>query len=342
MTINSQLLLMLSALGALNGFLISAYFFFTKPVNLANRFLALMLLMFSVRILKSVLFYFNPEIDKVILQVGLTACFFIGPFLFLYCASKMQQLAKQPLPWQLHIALLASTSLLIGFIYPYQDNEALWGVFYRFINYIWLLYILLSARLLMPFFKGLTAKKARNKQDIWLLSVFIGNIIIWLAYFTASYTSYIVGALSFSFILYLTGLLTFTIKSKAVEQQTKKYANKEISANEAEQKLQQLDAMMQEQQLFKNANLTLPMLAKRLGVSVPYLSQLLNDNVKSSFADYINSFRIEEAKNLLISEHRLTMELIAERCGFNSQSTFYSTFKKFTEKTPAKYRKENQ
>ena len=342
MTINSQLLLMLSAFGALNGFVISAYFFFIKPRSLANRFLALMLLMFSVRIMKSVLFYFNPEIDKVILQIGLTACFFIGPFLFLYCASKMEQLDKQIVPWQLHLSLLVSISLLVGLLYPYPSHDELWGIFYRTINYVWLCYILLSAWVLTPFFKGLTDKKSLNKQDVWLLSVFIGNTIIWLAYFTASYTSYIVGALSFSFILYLTVLLTFTIKGKATEQQTKKYVNKEISANEAQQKLQQLDALMQEQQLFKNANLTLPMLAKRLGVSVPYLSQLLNDNVKSSFADYVNSLRIEEAKNLLISEQRLTMELIAERCGFNSQSTFYSTFKKFTEKTPAKYRKENQ
>ena len=36
------------------------------------------------------------------------------------------------------------------------------------------------------------------------------------------------------------------------------------------------------------------------------------------------------------------MELIAERCGFNSQSTFYSTFKKIVTATPAVFRKEHK
>ncbi len=54
MSIDTQLLLLLSAFGALNGIFISIYFFILKPTNLANRFLAGMLLMISIRILKSV------------------------------------------------------------------------------------------------------------------------------------------------------------------------------------------------------------------------------------------------------------------------------------------------
>lgn len=254
----------------------------------------------------------------------------------------MQQLDKHVLPWRLHLGMLVSVSLLVGGLYPYQSHDALWGMLYRLINYIWLFYILLSARVLIPFFKRLVAHKVKNREDIWLLSVFVGNLVIWLAYFTASYTSYIVGALSFSFILYLTLLLTFTSKNKSLDEQAKKYVNKAISADEAQQQLAQLNKLMQTQHLFKNANLTLPMLAKQLAVSVPYLSQLLNDNGNSSFADYVNGYRIEEAKKLLREDKRLTMELIAERCGFNSQSTFYSAFKKSTQLTPAKYRKENQ
>jgi hypothetical protein len=73
MDISSLILLMFSGLGALNGILLSLYFFTTKPRTLSNKFLAAMLLMVSIRILKSVLYYFNAEIAETILQIGLSA-----------------------------------------------------------------------------------------------------------------------------------------------------------------------------------------------------------------------------------------------------------------------------
>ena len=72
MAIGSLILLMFSGLGALNGILLSLYFFSAKPKSLSNKFLAAMLLMVSIRILKSVLYYFNAEIAETILQIGLS------------------------------------------------------------------------------------------------------------------------------------------------------------------------------------------------------------------------------------------------------------------------------
>ena len=54
-----------------------------------------MLLMVSIRILKSVLYYFNAEIAETILQIGLSACFLIGPLLYLYCVSKVGKIESQ-------------------------------------------------------------------------------------------------------------------------------------------------------------------------------------------------------------------------------------------------------
>lgn len=92
MAITEQLLLMFSALGGLNAWLLAGYFFFRKPAPAAEKpvadpLLALLLLMLSLRVLKSVLFYFNPAITKQILQLGLSACALIGPLLFAYCHS---------------------------------------------------------------------------------------------------------------------------------------------------------------------------------------------------------------------------------------------------------------
>ena len=83
-----ELLFFFSALGAFNGFLLSLYFAVNaKKKIFANYFLSLLLLVLSIRIIKSVFFYFNPHLSNTFIQIGLSACILIGPFLFLYLRS---------------------------------------------------------------------------------------------------------------------------------------------------------------------------------------------------------------------------------------------------------------
>jgi len=340
MTIDSQLILILSALGSINGFLVALYLWRQQPKTLANQFLAIMLVMVGIRTLKSVLFYFNPEITKTILQVGLSSCILIGPLLYFFCLSHLNQLNKLSIPWKAHLAALISTIVIVGFLYPYQQYEKMWGgIFYKVINYIWLFYIVLSAKALFPKFKSILLTKTFLREDIWLLSIFSGNALIWLAYFTASYTSYIVGALSFSFVMLII-ILLFVFKPSQTPT-SKKYADKKIEQDEADTLIERLSALMSNEEIYKNSLVTMPQIAKRIGVSSPRLSQLLNDNLNKSFSQFINEFRIEAAKAMLSENKPQKTEVIAELCGFNSQSTFYSVFKKLTSKTPADFKASN-
>ncbi|MDT0581107.1 helix-turn-helix domain-containing protein [Brumicola blandensis] len=230
----------------------------------------------------------------------------------------------------------------VGIIFPYESNQELWGVFYRVINWTWALYILGAASLIMPkVLVNIRERRSLSATEKLSLSVFSGTTLIWLAYFTASFTSYIVGALSFTFVLYLSILLWVIAKNNKAENREK--ANPSYLANKIDQakaaELQsKIKELMEHEQLYKNANLTLPQLAKRLHISVPLLSQFLNDNLQKSFATFINEWRIFEAKKLLIEAPRMTMEVVAEESGYNSQSTFYAAFKKIEKLTPAKYR----
>jgi AraC-like DNA-binding protein len=58
-----------------------------------------------------------------------------------------------------------------------------------------------------------------------------------------------------------------------------------------------------------------------------------------SFTNLINEYRIEKAKELLETENNFTVEGIGYESGFNSKSTFFTTFKKITGKTPTEYQK---
>lgn len=301
--------------------------------------MAFLLLAISIRISKSVWFYFDPDLGKQFLQLGLSACFLIGPLLFFYVSSVTGQLDKLRLNWRVHLGALIAVMVVVGVLFPYQSHVALWGdVFYPVINLIWLIYMAIAGWLLVPtLLVAIGDESAMTREQKMSVNVVAGAFVIWVAYFTSSYTSYIVGALSFSVILYLSGLMWFlNIK----DEKPKPYANRKLNLNIEENLKDKLHGLMQREALYKNANLTLPELAKRTGVSVPLLSQYLNDNLQKSFSTYINELRIEEAKRLLVADPNLTMELVSEQSGYNAQSTFYNAFKQFVEMTPARYRKQ--
>lgn len=339
---NSQLLFFFSALGAFNGLLLTVYLFFYKPVTVKRRLLAMLMLAISLRISKSIWFYFDPTLGKQFLQLGLSACFLIGPLLFFYVVSQVSKLEELRLNWKVHLTFLIILIVGVGVLYPYQSNIELWGLLYRVINITWFIYIVITAIRLFPKLFVLAGDNSQlSKDDLLCVNVFVGTVLIWFAYFTASYTSYIAGALSFSLVLYVSVTLWF-ISNKSKKALGQGYANNKISQDLAIQLETRLNHIMLTEQLYKNANLSLPVLAKKLQVSVPQLSQLLNDNLNKSFALYVNGFRIQEAKKLLVENSNLTIDLISEASGYNSQSTFYSSFKQFENMTPARYRKLNK
>ena len=95
---------------------------------------------------------------------------------------------------------------------------------------------------------------------------------------------------------------------------------------------------MSKEEPFINADLKSSDIAKKVNISVHQLSQLLNENLGKSFPLYINEYRIAKACGMIQSNTSLTLEAIGYECGFNSKSTFYTTFKKITGITPAQYK----
>ncbi|WP_249313026.1 response regulator transcription factor [Lederbergia citrea] len=87
-----------------------------------------------------------------------------------------------------------------------------------------------------------------------------------------------------------------------------------------------------------NLPLKLSEIANKLHINASYLSRLFSEEVGTSFSDYLLNYRVEKAKNLLLSQKRWPIQRIAEECGFNSQHYFSSAFKKITSCTPKEYR----
>nr|WP_298930131.1 helix-turn-helix domain-containing protein [uncultured Allomuricauda sp.] len=347
MELNQTLLFFFSALGAFNGLCLGIYFLgFAKPKHIANRFLGLLLLMMSVRIGKSVFFYFKPDLSFIYLQIGLSACFFIGPFLYFYIKSIVQPQNNIRNYWKYHILALFPIIIIVGYLYPFETNIELWRPYIIHGIYLqWFFYIMASAWVLREKLGKLVDQPRKlNTQEIWILSILFGNLAIWAAYFFTNYTYYIVGALTFSFLFYILMILVFLNKKKSVNLfvPNQKYADKRINNTQADILIKRLNHFMKEDEPFKDANIKSSDLAKKLQISVHQLSQLLNDNMGKSFPLYINEHRIEKAQQLIASHTNITLETIGYECGFNSKSTFYTTFKKLTGTTPAKFKEKLQ
>ena len=83
----------LSMLGWFNGIILACYFlFFIKEKSMANRLFGLLLLLLSVRVGKSAIWWFNPEMPIIYVQIGLGACFMIGPVLYFYVQAYKNKL----------------------------------------------------------------------------------------------------------------------------------------------------------------------------------------------------------------------------------------------------------
>ncbi|WP_152615296.1 AraC family transcriptional regulator [Janthinobacterium lividum] len=339
--ISSQLLFLFSALGSVNGIFLAFYFFSRRPHRLTHAMLGALLLAIGFRTVKSAFYYFNPDLAVAFIQLGLSACLLIGPLTYLYVHCHLADVTDSAVSkhWRSHL-LLPLCLIGIALLFPYSRNTDTWFYAICGIHAYWFSYLLLAGRQLWQARAVLGRVDGRfSRQTVLLLSVYFSSLLILVAYVSTPFTSYIIGALSFTFSIHIT-ILTYIMKNEAVDEAGKKekYHNKKMSGDDVRALLNSLDKVMCEQQLYLNPALNLAMLAKKVGNLQTTVSQAINENLNKSFNLYINEFRIQHAKNLLITASHLNMELVAERSGFNSNSTFFSAFKKITGQTPASYR----
>jgi len=102
---------------------------------------------------------------------------------------------------------------------------------------------------------------------------------------------------------------------------------------------QQLLDKMEESRWYLDKKLSKSYLAVLMGVSESTLSTVLRDVLQISFSDFINGYRVDEVKKKFHDPKSRDYSLlgIAEECGFNSKTSFYRIFKKFTGVTPSEY-----
>jgi len=120
-------------------------------------------------------------------------------------------------------------------------------------------------------------------------------------------------------------------------QREGRYSRSGLSEADLIRLADRLDQRVKEKQLWRDHNLNLRKLASEISVLPIHLSEVLNTRLNLSFYDYVNHCRVKDACDLLASTDMPVLE-VSETVGFNSKSTFNSSFKKITQQTPSLWR----
>ncbi len=131
------------------------------------------------------------------------------------------------------------------------------------------------------------------------------------------------------------------IKTEDKQFEWETSANSDAGYEKKKEQFDRVNKFVVDQKLYLDPYLSLDSLAAISQLSSGYLSSLINQYSSKNFSDYINEFRVEHAKKLIRDDEfkDYTVVSMGLESGFNSKSTFYSAFKKFTNMTPVEFRK---
>ncbi|MDF3012121.1 MAG: transcriptional regulator, AraC family [Cellvibrio sp.] len=127
----------------------------------------------------------------------------------------------------------------------------------------------------------------------------------------------------------------------SIKTNADKYTNSPLDEGIRRRIKIKLHTAMENEKLYAQSSLSLKQLSEHLRESPHYVSQVLNQDLQTNFYEWINRYRINAARQALLTCPDKTIIAIAEDAGFNSKSTFNTAFRQQLQMTPSEYRRQN-
>ena len=336
-------LLLICTIGTVQSLFCSGCLLSMKRGNLmTNRLLGFLLLAIGIRMLKSSLWIFQPELPLWIINLGFAAHLMIGPLLLFYVkfnlrAQEFEQkdflhflpgitvlIACNILPvndfWYrgaYHLLLFQSAFYWLYSLYFFQKNKKEQGSAHNILKQknSWLFTLI-------------------GVVGIFCLSYFANYVLQWIYYETAP--------LLFSLtILPLSFLLWNRYELLAYEAPKNKYQNVQLDELLVSMYQEKIEKYMETERPYLLPDFSLKKLSAAVDIPTHIISQILNEYMDLNFATFINQYRINHACQLLkkTDYQQFTIAAIAFDSGFNSLSVFNKAFKNQMGQTPSAYRK---
>jgi AraC-like DNA-binding protein len=355
--------------GSVIGIFLSLVLFVLKKGNTStNFFLGAFLLSYSLANIGTVPSHagFITDIPHMF-GLFMPFIFLIGPFLYLYILSLVRPDFHFVKTQILHFAPYAAALVLffvfvyvrsadykLGLIRRIQTGEDLQGIEVYMVTRIVhiLVYLALCLDLLRKHAKTLpdnfSALERINLKWLRLLVVayatgLVAIVILaqldvpdTLLHFYGTLVILIIGARG----LTQTEIFGREDVPKEASKAGPKYERSSLTREQAEKAEKLLLAVMEIDRLYLDEELSLRTLSEKTGLPSATVSQVLNERLKRNFYDFVNGFRVEEAKRILRDPRRRDLKIlgIAFDTGFASKVAFNRVFKKYTGMTPSEYK----
>lgn len=353
--------------GAVHGiFLIVTILTFSKNRKRENTYLAIFTGLFVLSLanfgLSSSQFYWNyPHFAWITFPM----VYLYGPVLFYYITKSLSKESFKKSDLWHFIPFIISVTFYSKFLFSTTETKRqyLSGKLQFSTEFEDLLMIILFL-IHMTIYAFILLKKVHEFQTTIHKNDELNKVNIkWFKYIIYSFFAYITLLISY-FILtqnsiiaynsfgcfglkYMMAIFMFSIGYMGFKQpelftdSTKiKYQKSGLQDDEKVELLKKLFHSVNEEKIYLQNDLTLNLLADHIGTTVHTLSQVLNEQLKLRFSEFINSYRTNDAKYLLLHETHLNITEIFYKCGFNNKATFNTSFKKFVGITPTEYRKQ--
>jgi AraC-like DNA-binding protein len=365
--------------GAVQGILLSVFLASShRGIRNANIVLAILIAAVSCTMIINYYYIKYPGVGFNDFLFWLDPCFpFYGFLIFLY--AKYFVGSGHQAGNQIFYAAIPAAIKLISWIFPGSEPDGLLSLYHEHGTTIsraseelifWgvelgcnLSFTLAAIAILRRYRKKLFPRQSGTKNSrltwlVWLVgfSVFIwiveiGNIFL-VAESRADFRSLFLFSYGLvTIVFYCMGYIGLRYpdfftqkdegKSKSVIGKIKKYAKSSLSDEMAKSHLSTLRSYMKNERPYLQSALKLRDLAHKMEISSNHLSQVINDQLGQNFFDFVNSYRVQEAKRLLKDPEykHLTLIAVAFDAGFNSKTTFNTAFKKHTNLTPSEYQR---
>ncbi|MEO1054382.1 MAG: helix-turn-helix transcriptional regulator [Bacteroidota bacterium] len=142
-------------------------------------------------------------------------------------------------------------------------------------------------------------------------------------------------------MIYILGYLYLMKYSKVIGDYMDKVSKFKFSANELDDKKNEILEALRQQELYKDPKITVAKLAGHLGWPINSVSKLINETLQTNFNDLINQFRVSAFKQLAVTPDSKKYSILGlgQEVGFSSKASFYRVFKKETGMTPSEFMK---
>ncbi len=339
-------------------FLAVLIFTLNKGVKQANHILASVILLFSLSLVYYVAFWTGYENHlHPVISLPLSFVWLFGPLLFFYFKALNGSKPEQGWLWHFLPFGLAFFNRLANIF----DLQALFGLPSFSGSGTMIPDLLITLQLVHLFSyavaintyqqKHIFPKNISNTQRRWLRRVslfYVGFCLSYSSYYLLVWSGMLkieydyVISLVMSIFIYMTGYFGF--KNPEILQaidNTVKYEKSSLSKSASETLVNKLLFYMDHYQPYTNSELKLTELANQLDTSPHHLSQVINQNLRQNFSDFINNYRIRHAKILLKQQDNSREKIIniAYDSGFNNKVSFNTAFKKFEGVSPSAFRK---